>query len=165
MRRSLVLLSLVLAGCTGLPQRAPQQPEAGRAWLEAHNAYRAQHGAAPLVWSDKLAASAQRVADSCPTDHSSTPYGENMAWVSVPKTEAQIVGYWYAEEPLYAYDRAEFSAETGHFTQLVWRNTQALGCGQASGCNTRISNVWICHYDPPGNYRGQFGENVLPKGR
>lgn len=154
------LAALGFAGCTSLPQAVPQQ---GQAWLDAHNRFRAQHGAPPLVWSRTLAATAQAVADSCPSGHSKTPYGENIAWVSVLKTPAQITGFWYDEEPLYDYANPGFSFETGHFTQLVWADTRTLGCAQATGCKTRIPNVWVCHYDPPGNYRGQFGAKVAPK--
>jgi hypothetical protein len=44
----------------------------------------------------------------------------------------------------------------GHYTQVVWRNTERVGCGystcQAQGFNFE---VWVCNYDPPGNFIGQ----------
>ena len=139
-------------------------PEEIRQWLESHNAYRAMHGAAPLVWSQALAASAQSFADSCPSGHSTTSYGENLAWISSFKPAERVVKFWYDEEPLYNYKSPGYSFETGHFTQLVWKGTQEIGCGYAKGCVTRLPNVWVCHYSPAGNYSGQFAENVLPKG-
>jgi hypothetical protein len=55
---------------------------------------------------------------------------------------------------------AQFSMNTGHFTQLVWRSSARLGCG-ASVC--RGLQIWVCNYDPPGNVQGNFPRNVLPQ--
>lgn len=33
------------------------------------------------------------------------------------------------EASMYDYDNPNFSEETGHFTQLVWKNTTTVGCG------------------------------------
>jgi hypothetical protein len=49
--------------------------------------------------------------------------------------------------------------ETGHFTQVVWRQTTQLGCG-VSTC--RGMDIWVCEYDPPGNVQGHYRQNVLP---
>ena len=50
--------------------------------LDAHNAYRAQHGAPPLKWSAKLASDsgkwAKEIAKSRTLKHSSGDYGENL---------------------------------------------------------------------------------------
>ncbi len=155
----LLLASLPLYACTSQPGRAPAVDDRQQ-WLAAHNTVRVRHGMAPLVWSEDLAASAQAVADSCPSGHSDTHYGENLAWVSSNRSPLFIVKLWYEEEPSYDYAKPGFSAKTGHFTQIVWKSTRELGCGQKNGCNTRIPNVWVCHYDPPGNYSGQFADNV-----
>src|SRR5687768_13045496 len=49
------------------------------AWVERHNAYRAEHCAAPLSWDDGLAASAQTAADRCVMEHErGTGLGENL---------------------------------------------------------------------------------------
>ena len=49
--------------------------------LKHTNAYRARHGAPPLVWSTSLAASAAGWAQRCTFEHSKTAgaYGENLA--------------------------------------------------------------------------------------
>ena len=52
-----------------------------------------------------------------------------------------------------------FSADTGHFTQVVWRGTREVGCGHAQ-CNG--NDIWVCQYDPPGNFEGQYQQQVLP---
>lgn len=44
---------------------------------------------------------------------------------------------------------------TGHFTQVVWKATKRLGCGQAG-------KFVVCNYYPAGNVQGQFRDNVAP---
>ena len=48
---------------------------------------------------------------------------------------------------------------TGHFSQVVWAASTQLGVGLATN---RGKVVVVCNYDPPGNYRGRYKENVLP---
>ncbi|KAG7085346.1 hypothetical protein E1B28_002912 [Marasmius oreades] len=50
--------------------------------LNAHNSFRAKHSAAPLKWSNTLAAAAQKWVNRCQFQHSGGavgPYGENLA--------------------------------------------------------------------------------------
>jgi hypothetical protein len=47
------------------------------AYTQAHNSFRAQHGAPPLAWSPALAAKAQNWANRCVFEHGSV--GENLA--------------------------------------------------------------------------------------
>jgi len=133
-------------------------------WLEKHNNYRILHGVSPVTWSDTVAASAQAYANTCPDSHSGSGYGENLAWATYDMGESAVVQMWYDEEPLYDYDNPGFSSATGHFTQVVWKGTTQIGCGSKSGCSYPWPNstVWVCQYNPPGNYIGQFAENVLP---
>jgi len=47
-------------------------------YLQAHNDFRAQHGAAALTWNDNMAGSAQGWANQCVFEHSGGtlgPYG------------------------------------------------------------------------------------------
>jgi hypothetical protein len=67
---------------------------------------------------------------------------------------------WYDEVGSFDFDEGGFSKKTGHFTQVVWRGTKQIGCG-VSQCNGM--DVWVCQYDPPGNVRGQYRDNVLPR--
>ena len=55
--------------------------------LKTHNTIRSQHSAAPLKWSSKLAAEAQRWAEdlasrNCIQPSGSNDYGENIAYMS-----------------------------------------------------------------------------------
>ena len=62
-------------------------------------------------------------------------------------TGKKVLDMWYEEEGKYSYKNASFSSGTGHFTQVVWAGSLQIGVGKA------VSNV-----------RGQFVENVKPKG-
>ena len=48
----------------------------------------------------------------------------------------------------------------GHFTQVVWKSSKELGVGKATSRSGRI--YVVANYYPPGNYQGQFAQNVLP---
>jgi uncharacterized protein YkwD len=145
---------------------APASGES-KAWIDAHNRVRAKHCAAPLTWSAKLAQAAQQWANalrakSCSFGHSGGAYGENLAaGTSGTLAPASVVGMWYDEVSQYRFPDGGFSMKTGHFTQVVWRGTRQVGCGR-SQCNGM--DIYVCEYDPPGNWEGQYRDNVLPTG-
>lgn len=134
--------------------------------LDEHNRARKLHCAPPLVWSAKVAAAAQRWANKlrdrgCAFEHSRSEYGENLAaGTTGSMPPGAVVQMWLDEERAYDYRRGGFSMEAGHFTQVVWRGTTALGCGM-SQCGG--NDIWVCNYAPPGNMEGDFKANVLPK--
>ncbi len=135
-------------------------------WLQAHNNYRLRHGIAAVAWSVELAASAQAYAETCSSGHSGSGYGENLAWASYDMGRSAVVKMWYDEAELYDYDNPGFDSATGHFTQLLWKGTMEIGCGYTGRCakeGSAMKNAWVCQYNPPGNYRGEFLENVLPE--
>lgn len=138
-----------------------------QALLDAHNRVRARHCAPALSWSPRLAQVAQQWADSlrdqgCKFGHSGGRYGENLAAGTSGTLDGRsVTGMWYDEVKLYSFGSGGFSMETGHFTQVVWRETKQMGCG-VSTC--RGMDIWVCEYDPPGNVQGMFRQNVLPTG-
>lgn len=136
-------------------------------WLAAHNQLRALHQVDNLVWSNALAKQAQNYADTCPEGHSKqgkAKYGENLAFSTAPvMSYTDVVKAWYDEINLYDFNQPKFSAQVGHFTQVVWKTTTQVGCGYKSGCKTGDwSDIWVCQYQTPGNILGQFAKNVLP---
>lgn len=152
----------------GAPRRPPAPPAPAlspeaQALLAAHNQVRARHCAAPLSWSPKLAQVAQQWADSlrsqgCKFGHSGGAYGENLAAGTSGSLDGKAVtDMWYDEIKQYAFDRGGFSMQTGHFTQVVWRETTQLGCAVTS---CRGMDIWVCEYDPPGNVEGMYRQNV-----
>lgn len=70
---------------------------------------------------------------------------------------------WYDEIQYYNWNNPGFSSATGHFTQVVWRASTEIGVGIAvvPDASYRIRSVVCISYRPPGNYQGQFAQNVL----
>ena len=136
--------------------------------LASHNARRAKHCAAPLRWSAEAAAVAQRWANGlaargCVMQHSNGKLGENLAMImGGTLTPEQVVAMWYDEVAQYDFSAPGFSMQAGHFTQVVWRGTAAVGCGKAACAGG--GEMWVCNYDGPGNWEGQFPANVVPAG-
>lgn len=132
--------------------------------LTAHNQYRAMHHAPKLIWDVTLENYAKRYAAKCQFKHSSSPYGENLA-AGYPTVNA-AVNAWYRENEKYSYYWPGFSYKTGHFTQVVWKSTQKLGCAfvLCDGDNGRLWHYLVCEYSPHGNMnsRSYFHANVLP---
>jgi hypothetical protein len=153
----------IVPGAAG--QDAPRGDAA--AWVEAHNRFRSRHCAAALTWSAKLAEVAQRWARAlrdrgCQFGHSGGTYGENLAAGTKGTLDpGSVVKMWYDEIAQYRFPDGGFSMETGHFTQVVWRGTQRVGCGH-SQC--KGMDIYVCEYDPPGNWEGQYRDNVRPRG-
>lgn len=66
---------------------------------------------------------------------------------------------WYQEIKKYNFEKPGFTMSTGHFSQLIWKDSQKLGIAYAQ----KDGDVYVvANYDPPGNYRGKFKDNVLP---
>ncbi|XP_004072834.1 Golgi-associated plant pathogenesis-related protein 1-like [Oryzias latipes] len=139
-------------------------------FLNAHNAYRALHGAPPLTYNKELCDEAQKWADTClrthTLGHSDTEEGENVFYKSgsppVKVTGKDAVDAWYSEIKDYNFKKPGSQSGTGHFTQVVWKESKELGLGMAT--DGRMAFV-VGQYRPPGNFTnpGQFEANVLPK--
>ena len=126
-----------------------------------HNKVRADVGVGPMTWSPRIAGYAQQWAEQlaisgCSMKHRSpNVYGENLfqgtfgAFTAVDAAKA-----WETEKKDYSGGALTDTnwAPAGHYTQMVWRQTTALGCGQAICRNTLIV---ACNYDPPGNMIGR----------
>jgi hypothetical protein len=88
-----------------------------------------------------------------------------MAYATYAQTAQGVVDRWYNEVTTcpYPYGEPAWDSCWGHFTQVVWKNTTEIGCGCKNGCSPWYS-ICVCQYNPPGNYIGQFEENVFPPG-
>ncbi|PWZ03211.1 PR-1-like protein [Testicularia cyperi] len=139
--------------------------------LRYHNDDRARHEVPALKWDTKLVAAAAKWAAGCKWQHTpNNQYGENLAAGTASDFGAgDATSMWYDEISEYDYENPGFSSATGHFTQMVWKSTERLGCALQvcpagsifSGSNSQARYI-VCEYDPPGNYVGEFAENVLP---
>ncbi len=135
--------------------------------LDAHNRLREAHCAPPLSWSSTLAEQARQWANhlaesGCNLAHSTSDVGENLAAATSGTLTAEgVAELWYREKSDYDFRRGGFSMRTGHFTQLVWKGTTAIGCGTSS-CGGL--DIYVCNYAPAGNVQGEYQANVLPTG-
>jgi pathogenesis-related protein 1 len=128
--------------------------------VDAHNAWRKRTGVPPLTWSPQLATYAQEWATKLARENKfehrkNSPYGENLAWAGGQQLSPErVVTMWGEEVKDYNYtsNSCKPGKMCGHYTQVVWRNTKQVGCGMARGNG---KEVWVCNYNPPGNYVGQ----------
>lgn len=146
-----------------------------------HNSYRSTHRSPRMTISDSLNNTAQAWAEylaantlfqhSSPTQRNNA--GENLYVSYTTATSVDItalanaaVKNWYDEISAYNYANPAFSSQTGHFTQVIWKNSTQLGSGVAQGIKT-INGIKynafyvVCQYAPAGNVQGQFADNVL----
>ena len=91
------------------------------------------------------------------------PNGENLAQGFLNTTAA--IEAWGNERSKYDFDRPTgFSNATGHFTQLVWKDTKSVGCGrkECDNGNNAGSQGWlvVCEYWPAGNVEGEYKSQV-----
>ncbi len=127
----------------------------------------------PIVWDPGAATVAQSWAAQCNFNHNPKRDGgesiyascSNSAPVTVTGTDA--VSSWSAEANNYVYPAAggectstDTTLGCGHYSQLVWRTTNAVGCAvQQCTTNTPCSGFpdWafvVCDYTPAGNWSG-----------
>jgi len=145
------------------------------AMVAAHNHWRKTMNVPALSYSTDLAASAQEWANylkqnnQCRMQHSKPDgrYGENLYWASAVlwsngKRELQsvspkkVVDSWGNERADYDYtsNSCAKGKMCGHYTQVVWKSTTTVGCAVAI-CEDSQEQVWVCQYQPPGNWVGE----------
>jgi pathogenesis-related protein 1 len=138
--------------------------------LRHHNAIRTDIGVSTLTWSTSLAAYAQQWANylaannNCDIKHRDVSgengklYGENIFWGSsaaaFPPVQASYD--WYGEKRLYKYRKISAANyfKTGHYTQMIWKDTREMGVGVAVCPNGSV--IVVANYYPAGNVIGQY---------
>ena len=154
--------TVTVTAAPSIPSTAPQFVDGDTftsAILNSTNFYRTEHNASWIRWNETLedfASDYLEDMDGCDFKHSGGPYGENLA-IGCSDAEG-CVEMWGDEREEYDYKDPDFSEKTGHFTQLVWKNTTTVGCGRKL-CGT---SGWylVCEYWPRGTVIGAFGEEV-----
>ncbi len=135
--------------------------------LSAHNVERTAVGAPPLRWDPLLAQHAANWAahlaelgtlqHSAPADRRGE--GENL-WMGTAArySTAEMMSGWIGEKadfvPGKFPDVARYGTwqSVGHYTQMIWKTTAAVGCALAPGVRW---DVLVCRYGPPGNMIGE----------
>ncbi|XP_004226023.2 peptidase inhibitor 16-like [Ciona intestinalis] len=144
--------------------------------VDAHNFNRANvipraSNMLKMSWNSSLGKLAQNHANKCVYKHSTNRrnvgsfwyVGENMYLQSNFATRSKAldnaIGSWQSESDNYNYQmNICLSGQCGHYTQVVWADSHALGCGVANCRNVRVGkHIWktaqlvICNYGPGGN--------------
>ncbi|XP_022791688.1 uncharacterized protein LOC111330947 [Stylophora pistillata] len=145
--------------------------------LKTHNKYRKVHGVQEMTLdrdlSNQAKAYAQKIANMGQLLHSSqaergTSTGENLAYAcasnGTPLTGESATKMWYDEvcKPGYNFASGGFSSGTGHFTQVVWKDSVKLGIGQGKATQNGMQCIYVVgRYDIAGNMMGEFQDQVL----
>ncbi|KAJ4899013.1 hypothetical protein Rs2_12964 [Raphanus sativus] len=121
-------------------------------FLAAHNQARAAVGVDPLSWDETVAAYARDYANrrggDCALEHSSGPYGENIARSGGDMSGVEAVNMWVNEQADYDYgsNTCASGKQCGHYTQIVWKNSVRMGCAKVR-CDNGQTFI-TCNYDP-----------------
>ena len=165
-RQALALLALAAAPL--MSGSVSLTVDLDRRVLAAHNRERVALGVPTLEWDDRLAQSARRWADhlgetgkfyhaeDAPGEE---PQGENL-WAGTRGhySPESMVGLWVAEKSDYKpgifplNSRSGNVEAVGHYTQLAWRHTGAVGCALAKGAE---EDFLVCRYSTAGNVIGE----------
>ncbi len=160
---------LLLLACTPqIPVDSAEGPSLSafaQAFVDAHNDARGRAQPTPspalpdLSWDDDLAAIAEDWAAECVWEHSMGPTGENLAAFSYEVEPKDVVDAWFSEIDFfdYASNTCDAGEQCGHYTQVVWRSTERVGCAKRS-CDLQgfgPAEYWVCEYDPAGNWVGE----------
>lgn len=153
--------------CDFVPNAADSDGETGpmTGMTEEHNYWRFRVGVPMAHWDTALAAHAQAYVDTCPSGHSSSGdrsdvagfsyVGENIYYHSSSSADpVAAVSSWASERADYDYGMVVGDVSgVGHYTQIVWDDSTAIGCGVAR-CSGSWGTIVVCQYGPGGNYTG-----------
>lgn len=136
--------------------------------LRDHNRVRAHYALPALVWDAQLAADALDYANElaarnrfehAPRLPGRPVQGENL-WMGTRSAYAyrEMTGSWIEEGADFRngafpdVSRTGSWHDVGHFTQIIWGETRAVGCGLAAN---RENEYLVCRYFPAGNVWGE----------
>lgn len=121
---------------------------------------------------------AKQIANRCYYAHAKDVgngnFGQNiMAGVEAQNINAGITNHMYNDEMEYYKSYGGEPDESGlelwgHFTQIVWADSQQVGCWTTDCGKDNLQNVnpgvgdqfTVCNYYPPGNFVGAYGKNI-----
>lgn len=123
-----------------------------------------------MVWSDEIAVKAQYHADKCVFEHDTSAdrattnfpsVGQNLAYRASSSRSSSynitnLVRMWYNEVLIttsqVTLSPFSFNSAIGHYTQVAWATSYALGCGFKKYLDTGSYRCQLtCNYGPAGN--------------
>lgn len=134
--------------------------------FSAQNVARTELGLPPLAWNGTLAGEAKQWADHLAVtkdfNHgvgAGSGHGENL-WKGTKGAYSpdEMASAWIDEKRYFRAGRFPDVSTTGdwktvgHYSQIVWRETNEVGCAIASN---EDSDILVCRYANPGNVVGQ----------
>ena len=136
--------------------------------LSLHNKFRENHGSNKLELNSELNNIAQSFADECAdiqsSEHSLQLFkddiiGENIFELSTNELNIEeICTKWYNEKKEYDFNSNKYQNNTGHFTQMIWKDSKEVGFGFKKVNEGKC--YFIAIYYPAGNIFNKFKDNV-----
>ena len=144
--------------------------------LKEHNYLRSLHGVPPLTINERLNDIAQKyaqvLAKKQKMEHSKKEdraldgkyVGENLytqsSTAKLVYTCGSMSKSWYSEIKDYNFETGQSTGVTGHFTQLIWKDSKEVGFGIAFGGKRLFT---VANYFPGGNFNMDttFAEQLL----
>ncbi|XP_063690846.1 venom allergen 5-like isoform X1 [Bolinopsis microptera] len=141
-----------------------------RECLKEHNKKRADHHVNSLMWSEECAQHARNwvkklLQQDALIHDTQSGMGENCGYFNSSSAPSKsdttwavnVCNMWYNEIEKYDFGVNEYQQRTGHFTQMIWKSTEKMGCAIAKR-GTRV--YVVANYYPPGNWVGKYRDNV-----
>jgi len=135
-----------------------------------------------MTWDAALAAQAQKWANTCTFEHSPDSQrpiasGENLyqsfsqGSQGPPKNVGVAASKDWAKERFLITGTERlipfvFGSDIGHWTQMIWANTNKIGCGaiKFSEGKGKGKVIVVCQYAPPGNFGCCPAQNTFDVG-
>lgn len=139
---------------------------------DIHNFYRRQEQAADmkeLMWDKHLQSRAEQWSENCYFGHQRAGLGENLSsfWTNGPQFSLLYIVIqsclsWWKE--INDWTWSTDCEPACHYTQMIWSKSEKLGCALSKctsllndfGQSTPNADFFVCFYDPPGNFIGQY---------
>ncbi|XP_036003202.1 cysteine-rich venom protein TEL1-like [Fundulus heteroclitus] len=115
-----------------------------------------------MRWNNEAGSNAAKWAAKCTMSHSpasarvisTSGCGENLYMASWKNSWSNAIQSWYNEVKDFRYGVGSVNGGVvGHYTQVVWHNSNQIGCAMAYCPNSQYKYFYVCHYCPPGNYQ------------
>ncbi|XP_062595721.1 GLIPR1-like protein 1 [Saccostrea cucullata] len=135
-----------------------RQTNENQEFLNAHNERRrnvnpSASNMKEMIWSDELYTIARNYAQQCSFSHNSqrssqsqtfSYVGENI-YMGTFGTATDAVRSWDEEKSYYDLSSNTCTRTCGHYTQVVWTDSEYLGCARQQCGN---SYLIVCNYGP-----------------